>query len=125
MTAGIMLVYRQGIAWGYGQNGGAAGGRNAAAEVSGNMKETSPENVLFWQPDIIIIGAGAGSIADSDYATLFDNLKAVKNHQVWQNPAGVFPRDRYGTEATLISHSVKRVLNPPRQSPIVSLAVDS
>lgn len=78
-----------------------AGGRNAAAQVDGNMKETSPEDVLFWQPDVIIIGAGAGTLADSDYAALFANLKAVKNHQVWQNPAGVFPWDRYGTEAAL------------------------
>ena len=76
-----------------------AGGQNAAAEIDGNMKETSPENVLYWQPDIIIIGAGAGTLASSDYATLFSSVKAVKTHQVWQNPAGVFPWDRYGTEA--------------------------
>lgn len=86
-----------------------AGGRNAASEVNGNMKETSPENVLYWQPDIIIIGAGAGTLADSDYAALFSGLKAVKNHRVWQNPAGVFPWDRYGTEAALqIQWAAKR-----------------
>lgn len=87
-----------------------AGGRNAAAEIEGNMKETSPENVLFWQPDIIIIGAGAGKLADSDYAALFASLRAVKQHQVWQNPAGVFPWDRYGTEAALqIQWAAKRL----------------
>lgn len=89
-----------------------AGGRNAAAEVDGNMKETSPENVLYWQPDIIIIGAGEGSIADSDYAALFSSLKAVKNHQVWQNPAGVFPWDRYGTEAGLQIQWAAKTLHP-------------
>ncbi|MCU5775486.1 ABC transporter substrate-binding protein [Erwiniaceae bacterium BAC15a-03b] len=89
-----------------------AGGRNAAAEVDGNMKETSAENVLFWQPDVIIIGAGAGSIAGSDYASLFSNLKAVKNHQVWQNPAGVFPWDRYGTEAALQIQWAAATLHP-------------
>lgn len=89
-----------------------AGGRNAAAEVDGNMKETSPENVLFWQPDIIIIGAGAGSLASSDYATLFSSLKAVKNHQVWQNPAGVFPWDRYGTESGLQIQWAAKLLHP-------------
>lgn len=91
---------------------GLAGGRNAAAEVDGNMKETSPENVLFWQPDIIIIGAGAGRLADSDYATLFAGLRAVKNHQVWQNPAGVFPWDRYGTEAALQIQWAAKLLHP-------------
>ncbi|WP_082804048.1 ABC transporter substrate-binding protein [Erwinia sp. HDF1-3R] len=89
-----------------------AGGRNAAAEVEGNMKETSPENVLFWQPDIIIIGAGAGTIEASDYASLFSNLNAVKNHQVFQNPAGVFPWDRYGTEAALQIQWAAKLLHP-------------
>lgn len=89
-----------------------AGGRNVAAEVNGNMKETSPENVLFWQPDIIIIGAGAGKLADSDYAALFANLQAVKRHQVWQNPAGVFPWDRYGTEAGLQIQWAAKLLHP-------------
>ena len=89
-----------------------AGGRNAAAEVDGNMKETSPENVLYWQPDIIIIGAGAGTLASSDYATLFSSLKAVKTDRVWQNPAGVFPWDRYGTEAALQIQWAAKKLHP-------------
>jgi len=89
-----------------------ASGRNVAADVDGNMKETSPENVLFWQPDIIIIGTGAGTLADSDYASLFSSLKAVKNHQVWQNPAGVFPWDRYGTEAGLQILWAAKTLHP-------------
>lgn len=89
-----------------------AGGRNAAAEVDGNMKETSPENVLYWQPDIIIIGAGTGTLASSDYTALFRSLKAVKTHQVWQNPAGVFPWDRYGTEAALQIQWAAKKLHP-------------
>ncbi len=89
-----------------------AGGRNAAAEIDGNMKETSPENVLYWQPDIIIIGAGAGTLARSHYATLFSSLKAVKTGQVWQNPAGVFPWDRYGTEAALQIQWAAKKMHP-------------
>lgn len=89
-----------------------AGGRNAASEVEGNMRETSPENVLFWQPDIIIIGAGAGTLEDSDYASLFRSLNAVKNHRVYQNPAGVFPWDRYGTEAALQIQWAAKTLHP-------------
>ncbi|MCG8708671.1 ABC transporter substrate-binding protein [Brenneria sp. 4F2] len=89
-----------------------AGGRNAAEQIDGNMKETSPENILHWQPDVIIIGAGAGTIADSDYASLFRELNAVKNHQVWQNPAGVFPWDRYGTEAALQIQWAAATLHP-------------
>jgi ABC-type Fe3+-hydroxamate transport system, periplasmic component len=78
-----------------------AGGQNAAKEINGNMKEVSPEMVLYWQPDVIILGAGAGDLAHSRYAQLFTSLRAVKENKVWQNPAGVFPWDRYGTESAL------------------------
>jgi len=89
-----------------------AGGRNVAGQIAGNMKEISPESVLHWQPDVIIIGAGAGTLATSDYAALFSSLKAVQNHQVWQNPAGVFPWDRYGTEAALQIQWAAAILHP-------------
>ncbi|MEG3134334.1 ABC transporter substrate-binding protein [Rouxiella sp. T17] len=89
-----------------------AGGRNAAASVKGNMKEVSPEQVLAWQPDVIIIGAGAGTLEKSDYAQLFQPLKAVQQHKVWQNPSGVFPWDRYGTEAALQIQWAAQKLHP-------------
>lgn len=89
-----------------------AGGTNAAGEVKGNMKEVSPEQVLVWKPDVIIIGAGAGTLAHSDYAQLFQSLPAVQQHKVWQNPAGVFPWDRYGTEAALQIQWVAQKLHP-------------
>lgn len=78
-----------------------SGGRNVAGEVDGNMKEVSPERVLYWQPEVIILGAGCGDIARSPYAALFKELNAVKQGKVWRNPAGVFPWDRYGTESVL------------------------
>lgn len=89
-----------------------AGGRNAAVGVKGNMKEVSPEQVLAWQPDVMIIGAGAGKIETSDYASLFQPLKAVQQHKVWQNPSGVFPWDRYGTEAALQIQWAAKQLHP-------------
>lgn len=78
-----------------------AGGRNAAGSVKGNMKEVSPELILSWQPDIIILGSGCGTLANSRYGELFASLPAVKNGKVWANPAGVFPWDRYGVESAL------------------------
>lgn len=89
-----------------------AGGKNAAAEIQGNMKEVSPERVLAWQPDVIILGANSGQIADSPYAALFSELKAVKNGKVLQNPAGVFPWDRYGTESALQIQWAALMLHP-------------
>ncbi|ORM65429.1 ABC transporter substrate-binding protein [Pantoea rodasii] len=89
-----------------------AGGRNVAAGIDGNMKPISPEEVIRWNPDVIIIGAGAGSLADSEYQTLFASVKAVQQHRVWQNPAGVFPWDRYGTEVALQIQWAAKQLHP-------------
>ncbi|HGK4673468.1 TPA: ABC transporter substrate-binding protein [Kluyvera georgiana] len=89
-----------------------AGGKNAAAGIEGNMREVSPEQILAWQPDVIILGANCGSLANSTYAGLFAGLKAVKNNRVQQNPAGVFPWDRYGTESALQIQWAAAMLHP-------------
>lgn len=89
-----------------------AGGRNVAAGIVGNMKPISPEEVIRWNPDVIIIGAGGGSLADSEFKTLFASVKAVQQHRVWQNPAGVFPWDRYGTEVALQIQWAAKQLHP-------------
>ncbi|WP_312630739.1 ABC transporter substrate-binding protein [Pantoea piersonii] len=89
-----------------------AGGRNAAAQVKGNMKEVSPEQIIAWDPDVIIIGAGAGRLEDSQYAGLFRGVKAVQQHRVLQNPSGVFPWDRYGTEVALQIQWAAKQLHP-------------
>ena len=89
-----------------------AGGRNVAASVNGNMRPVSPEEVIRWNPDVIIIGAEAGTLADSEFGTLFASVKAVKQRQVWQNPSGVFPWDRYGTEVALQIQWAAKKLHP-------------
>ncbi|HGW8503159.1 TPA: ABC transporter substrate-binding protein [Raoultella ornithinolytica] len=100
-----------------------AGGRNAAAEISGNMQEISPEKVLAWQPDIIILGAGCGDLQHSAYGKLFAPLRAVKNGKVWQNPAGVFPWDRYGTESALQIQWAAKRLQPQRFNDLDMIAI--
>lgn len=91
-----------------------AGGQNAASGIVGNMQEISPEKVLAWQPDAIILGPGCGDLAHSAYGQLFSTLQAVKNGKVWQNPAGVFPWDRYGTESALQIQWAAKKLQPQR-----------
>lgn len=89
-----------------------AGGRNAAQSITGNMKEVSPEMVLAWQPDVIILGQGCGDLSQSRYKTLFAGLKAVQEKRVVPNPAGVFPWDRYGTESALQIQWAAHLLHP-------------
>ncbi|TDQ23410.1 iron complex transport system substrate-binding protein [Raoultella sp. BIGb0149] len=100
-----------------------AGGQNAAVGIEGNMQEISPEKVLAWQPDVIILGAGCGDLAHSAYRDLFSTLRAVKNHRVLQNPAGVFPWDRYGSESALQIQWAAKQLQPQRFAEIDMLAV--
>lgn len=75
-----------------------AGGRNAATGLKGNMQLVSAEQLLVWQPDVVILAANAGAIAPD---SLLNQLTAVQQGHVLRNPAGVFPWDRYGTEVAL------------------------
>ena len=76
----------------------AAGGRNAAAEIDGNARPVSIEQVAAWDPDIIVIAAAA---ARQQKPSGFDTLRAARVNAVLINPEGMFPWDRYGTELPL------------------------
>jgi len=78
-----------------------AGGRNATIGVHGNKRPVSLEQVLGWQPDIIILGADAGSEAEIALSPLWAQLAAVAQHHVFRNPSGVFNWDRYSPELLL------------------------
>lgn len=79
----------------------SAGGRNAAVGVHGNKQPVSIEQVLSWNPDIIIVGANAGDPAQLASDGVWSQLAAVKAERVYRNPAGIFPWDRYGPELLL------------------------
>ncbi|MFC6362365.1 ABC transporter substrate-binding protein [Tatumella punctata] len=89
-----------------------AGGRNVAGNIEGNMKQITPEQVLAWQPDYIILDAAAGTLQQSPYQSLFSQLRAVKQQHVVRNPSGVFPWDRYGTETALQIQWAAQLLHP-------------
>ncbi len=90
----------------------AAGGRNAADGLHGNLQVVSIEQVLAWRPDVIILAAQAGAIAASPQAALWNSLPAVQQRKVFRNPAGVFPWDRYGPELALQLRWAAGVLHP-------------
>jgi iron complex transport system substrate-binding protein len=96
----------------------AAGGRNAAVGLNGNLKTVSIEQVLAWHPDVIILAANAGNIDQSSDAALWNTLDAVREHRVYRNPAGVFPWDRYGPEVALQVRWAAGVLHPEQFSTV-------
>ncbi|MCH3964787.1 MAG: ABC transporter substrate-binding protein [Clostridium sp.] len=97
----------------------AAGGKDAA-EIEGNKKPASMEQVLKWNPDIIIMGKSVLNDKNSPIKTLdqlysnpqWSQVNAVKNKKVYVNPMGVFLWDRYGMESALQFQWLAKLLHP-------------
>ncbi len=90
-----------------------AGGKNANTEsTTANAQATfSMEQVISWNPDVIITGkAGEAEkiLADPAWA----DINAVKNQKVYVNPKGVFGWDRYGVEELLQVQWAAATLHP-------------
>jgi iron complex transport system substrate-binding protein len=90
----------------------AVGARNAATGLKGNLQVASAEQLLQWQPDVIILAADAGDIDKAPAHALLESLNAVRQGKVLRNPAGVFPWDRYGTEIALQLQWASQQLHP-------------
>lgn len=89
-----------------------AGGVNAAAEIDSNNKPVTMEQVLKWNPDIVIFASGIGSIDKVINDEVWKTIPAVKNGKVFLNPNGVFLWDRYGTEEALQIQWAAKTIHP-------------
>lgn len=90
-----------------------AGGINAAAEgMTGNLQTISMEQVLQWDPDVLITGKPKKQVEQVMSDPAWANLKAVKNGRVYSNPKGVFAWDRYGVESALQPQWCAKLLYP-------------
>jgi iron complex transport system substrate-binding protein len=81
-----------------------AGGINVAASaVDGNQKDINIEQLLAWNPDVIIIGTETSAKTKEEIMSdpSWNQLKAVKEGRVYINPRGVFYWDRYSAEEAL------------------------
>jgi iron complex transport system substrate-binding protein len=99
-----------------------AGGTNAASSVSGNMKVVSMENILQWNPDVIIFSSNTNTNSN-DRTTAIEKLSsdstwskinAVKNKKMYVNPDGAFLWDRYGAEEALQIQWAAKTLYPDK-----------
>ena len=90
-----------------------AGGRNAVTEnTEGNAQaKFSMEQVLAWNPDVIITGnpAEVDQILNDPN---WQSIPAVQNKRVYVNPKGVFGWDRYGVEELLQVQWAAKTLHP-------------
>lgn len=79
-----------------------SGGINAAAkDIEGNLQTMTMEQLLLWDPDVIITGDTEEEVDKIMSDASWKNLKAVKEGRVYANPKGIFAWDRYGVEEAL------------------------
>jgi len=90
-----------------------AGGVNAA-EVSGNGRPVSMEQIAAWNPDVVIVGTAPNQ--GSREAILADprwsGIKAVRTGKVYVNPSGAYLWDRHSAEAALQVLWAAKLLHP-------------
>ena len=91
-----------------------AGGRNAAHDqIDGNQNTITFEQLLAWNPDVIIVGSTpAGEVAKLRSDPRWQQLKAVREGRLYTNPKGIFPWDRYGPEEALQIQWAAQTLHP-------------
>lgn len=93
----------------------AAGGVNAAEEVKGGiMQEVSMEQILKWNPDVVILSVNAKSEEKEQIMNSepWKKVKAVKNNRVYLNPEGAFIWSRAGAEEALQIQWAAKTINP-------------
>ncbi|WP_239333242.1 ABC transporter substrate-binding protein [Frankia sp. CiP3] len=100
-----------------------AGGRDAAKSVPGTHVTVSVEQLLQWNPDVLIIqtpGGDQGLVAAAAQSVVdklakspgWADLKAVKGNRVYFNPQGLYPWDRFGPEEALQIQWAAQALHP-------------
>lgn len=99
-----------------------AGGVNAAGEVTGNNKQISMEQMLKWNPDVVILSSNTLMKINNGKKIMDTLLKdsnwqqvsAVKAGKVYFNPDGAFYWDRYSAEEALQIQWAAKTLYPDK-----------
>jgi iron complex transport system substrate-binding protein len=90
-----------------------AGGVNAA-DIMGNGRPVTMEQVAAWDPDVIIVGTAPNQ--HNRQAILDDprwrQIKAVRDGRVFANPSGAYLWDRHSAEAALQVLWAAKTLHP-------------
>jgi iron complex transport system substrate-binding protein len=99
------------------------GGTDAAHEVSGTHVTITTEQLLKWDPDVLIIqtpGGDQGLAANSGQSVIdalarqpgWAQFKAVRSGRVTINPQGMYPWDRFGPQEALQIQWIAQTLHP-------------
>ncbi len=92
----------------------AAGGVNAAKDLFGVMSTVSIEQVMNWNPDVIIVGTTEQDREAILNSPQWRRLKAVQQGRVYVNPKGVYSWDRHDGEEALQIQWAAKTLYPAK-----------
>jgi iron complex transport system substrate-binding protein len=93
-----------------------SGGVNVTVEIKGNSGTATMEQIIKWNPDIIIVGTEPNTenaqkiMTDPQWA----GIKAVKDKRVYVNPTGVYLWDRHSGEGALQILWAAKLLYPDK-----------
>lgn len=98
-----------------------AGGINVAADLlggyGGHGKDVSMEQVISWNPDIIIIGSGANGV-DMKKAMMADPkwsaIRAVQEGKIYVTPRGLYNWDVYCAEEAILILWATKTMYPDK-----------
>lgn len=100
------------------------GGTAAAVGTSGVFQQITFEQLLQWDPDVIVVqqtastaqgmqGGSAQSVLDEMVKTTgWSDLKAVRDDRVYINPRGMYPWERFGPEEAMQIQWIAKTLHP-------------
>jgi iron complex transport system substrate-binding protein len=87
-----------------------AGGRNVASELKGTLQPIGVEQIVRWNPDVIIVGGQDQRAEDNPLSV----LPALKGYRIVRNPSGAYQWDRHGPEFALQLLWTAKLLHPKR-----------
>ena len=94
-----------------------AGGENAAKDVPGKWVNVTMEQILEWNPDIIIL-SNFSNITPEDIKTNkfeghnWSNVSAIKSNQVFKAPMGIYRWDAPSAETPLMMKWMAQKIQP-------------
>lgn len=94
-----------------------AGGINVANEGSGQWAKVTMEQVMAWNPEVIVISNFSNVLPEDLYVNKFSGqdwskIDAVKNKRVYKAPMGIYRWDAPCVETPLMMKWLGKVLQP-------------
>ena len=95
----------------------SAGGINVAKDISGQWKPTTMEQILAWNPDVIVISNFSKLMPEDLYNNKitgqdWSQVKALQTKQVYKAPMGIYRWDAPAVETPLMMRWLGKVLQP-------------